>query len=60
MRDTKVLAIALEAVGMCIVLGGIVVEVSMHADAGFVAITAGSLIVMGGGLLWAKIIGRHE
>ncbi len=56
MKLTKVLAVALEAVGMCIVLVGIVIEVSYQAHIGFVLITSGSVVIAGGGMIFAKLV----
>ena len=36
MKMTKTLAIALEAVGCCVIVGGIAIEVSMGADIGYI------------------------
>jgi len=56
MKLTKVLAVALEAVGMCIVLAGICIEVYYKADFGFVLITGGSVVIAFGGMLFAKLV----
>jgi len=58
MKDSKLLAIALEAVGISAVTLGIAIEATMHAQIGFVIITTGSALIASGGLLWAKIIKR--
>jgi len=55
---TKVLAIALEAVGVSAIIAGICIEVTMRADIGLIAITVGSVGIAAGSLLWAKIIKR--
>jgi len=55
MKLTKVLAVCLEAVGMCILLVGIVIEVIYEADVGFILITAGSMVIAGGGMIFAKL-----
>lgn len=55
---SKNLAIALEAVGISAITCGIVIEALMHADFGFVVITGGSLLVAGGGMIWAKLVKR--
>lgn len=55
---SRTLAIALEAVGICVVVSGIVIETTMHAQLGFILITGGSALIASGGLLWAKIIRR--
>ncbi|GAI86582.1 unnamed protein product [marine sediment metagenome] len=51
----RTLAIALEAVGVCAIIGGIVFEMQVQAPIGFVIITGGSVLVAAGGLLYAKI-----
>ncbi len=55
---TKNLAIALEAVGCCVVLAGITVEVALGAHLGYILITAGAWAVSVGALIWAKLL-RH-
>ena len=56
MKDGKILAIALEAVGISAVILGISIEVTMHAQIGFIIITSGSVLIASGGFLFAKII----
>ncbi len=56
MKLTKVLAICLEAVGMCIVSAGIAVEVVYEADIGYILITSGAVFVAGGGMIFAKLV----
>jgi len=51
----RTLAIALESVGICAIIGGIIFETQVHAPIGFVIITGGSVLVAAGGLLYAKI-----
>lgn len=55
MKDSKTLAIALEAVGISAVILGIAIETTMHAQIGFVIITTGSALIATGGLIWTKI-----
>ena len=57
-RITKSLAIALEAVGCCVIAVGIAIEVTMCADIGFMAITGGSLAVALGSMVFAKLLKR--
>lgn len=59
-RITRSLAIALEAVGCCVIAAGIAIEVSLHADIGYIAITAGSLGIAVGGLLFSKLLKRRK
>ena len=56
MKLTKTLAVCFEALGMCIVLVGIAIEVYYEADIGFVCITGGSLVVAFGGMIFAKLV----
>jgi len=56
MKLTKVMAVCLEAVGMCIGVAGIIIEVSYKADIGFVMITSGAVIVAFGGMIFAKLV----
>jgi len=53
---TKVMAVCLEAVGMCIGVAGIIVEVSYKADFGFLMITSGAVIAAFGGMIFAKLV----
>ncbi len=55
---SRTLAIALEAVGIMVVVSGITVEVIMKADIGYILITSGAGIVAIGGLYFAKVIRR--
>jgi len=56
MRLTKTLAIALETVGCLVILTGIIIEVSMKAELGFILITSGACIVAFGGMIFAKLL----
>ncbi len=58
MKLTKNLAIALETVGCCITLAGVVTEFVTHADYGYVIITGGALVVTFGGMIFAKCVRR--
>lgn len=55
MKLTKVKAVWFGAMGICIVLAGIGVEVTMKTDIGFVLITAGSVAVAGGCVLFRLV-----
>jgi len=56
----RILAIALESVGVSGIIAGITIECIMRADVGYVVITAGSLAVAAGGLIWAKLVKHKE
>jgi len=56
MKLTKTLAVALEAVGCSIGVAGIVVESLTGADAGYVLITSGAVIIALGAGVFAKLI----
>ena len=56
MKLTKNLAIALETVGCCITLGGIITEWATKADYGYVLITGGALVVTLGSMIFAKCL----
>lgn len=57
----RVLAIALESVGVVAIIAGITVECLMQADIGYVVISVGSVMLAAGGLMWAKLIrGRNR
>jgi len=51
MKLTRNLAIALEIVGCCITLAGIVTEWVTQADYGYVIITGGALVVTFGSMI---------
>lgn len=59
MKLTQTLAVILEGVGCCVILTGIIIELTLHADFGYVTITSGAWLVAGGGLIWAKIV-KHK
>ncbi len=54
----RTLAIALESVGICAIIGGIVFEAQTHAPVGFIIIASGSVLIAGGSLIWAKLVRR--
>lgn len=52
----KLLPITLELIGIATIGGGIGIELAMGADIGFILITAGSLLVATGGVIWGKFV----
>jgi len=52
----KLLPIALELVGIAAIGTGIGVEIAAHAETGWVLVTAGSLLVAAGGVIWGKFM----
>ncbi len=60
MSLTRTLAIALEGVGISVIVSGIVVEFVLHADLGYILITGGSLGVAIGGIIFAKFARWHK
>jgi len=52
---TKVLAVALECVGIAVTGVGIGCELAFGGELHLVVITVGSCLVSVGGLLWAKV-----
>ena len=59
MKLTRNLAIALETVGCCITLAGIVTEwATGGADYGYAIITGGALVVTFGSMIFAKCVKR--
>ena len=60
MKLTKHLAIAVEIVGCCITLAGIVTEWVTKADYGNVIITSGALVVAFGSMIFAKCVGSWK
>jgi hypothetical protein len=57
-RSGRASAIALEAVGCCVVLSGIIIEVIYEANIGFVLMTIGGWGVAVGSLIFAKLLKR--
>lgn len=56
MRLTKLIYVFLWIAGVCIVLTGIAVEFATGSDVGFILITAGSVVVAGGSIVFAKSV----
>ncbi len=54
-KHERTLAIALEAVGSCVVLAGITIEVATGAAVGHIIITSGCLVAMIGGMIYVKL-----
>ena len=52
----KASAIALEAVGCCVILAGIIIEIIYEADIGFICCTTGAWFAAIGGLIFGKLI----
>lgn len=57
---TRALAIALEAVGCCLIGVGIAIEVTLHAPIGYIVITGGALAVAFGGMVFTKLLRKKE
>lgn len=55
MKLTKTLAVALEAVGACVGIVGIGIEVILRAPIGFILITSGAVIAALGAMAFAKL-----
>lgn len=55
-RSGRASAIALEAVGCCVILSGIMIEVIYEADAGLLLITSGAWLAAVGSLVFAKLL----
>lgn len=53
---SKILAIGLESVACCAVIAGICIEAITGAEVGYIIISAGSLGVAAGSILYAKIL----
>ena len=60
MKLTKTLAIALEAVGCCVIVVGIAIEVTLGADIGYIAITVGALAIALGGMVFSKLLKKKK
>lgn len=57
----QLFAICLELLGITAIGAGIGIEFALGADIGYMAITCGSVLVAGGGIIWGKFIksGRY-
>jgi len=53
---SRTLAVALEAVGILVVVIGIAIETVTRADVGHFIISTGSICVAGGALIFAKFV----
>ena len=49
-------AIYMELAGLLLVAGGIGIELTTHAEVGYVLITCGSLALAVGGFIWGKVL----
>ncbi len=56
MKKIAMLPIILELFGIAVIGSGIGIEIALHAEIGYLAITSGSCIVAIGGVLWGKFI----
>jgi hypothetical protein len=56
MKLTRHLAIALELVGCCVTLAGIITEWATRAEYGYCIITGGALLVTFGTMVFAKCL----
>lgn len=54
----KKLAICVELSGIAVIAIGIAIELIYAATIGFVAITTGSLLLVVGGFIWAKVTSK--
>lgn len=52
----KLLAVTLVSVALCAVIAGICIEVLTGGEAGYIVISLGSLGIVAGGILYAKIL----
>jgi len=52
------LALIIELTGVALTSVGLGIELSMHADVGYVALTAGSTLLAVGGIIWGKFCKR--
>jgi len=46
----------MEVAGLILVSAGIGIELTMHADFGYVLITSSSLALAAGGFIWGKVL----
>ena len=54
----KTIALIIELVGIIAISAGIGIEISQHAEAGYMAISIGSALVAAGGIIWGKFLRR--
>jgi hypothetical protein len=52
----RILPVALEVAGITAIAVGIGVELTAHADVGWVIVTSGSWLVAIGGVIWGKFM----
>jgi hypothetical protein len=58
MTKVMYLAVIIELVGIILTGIGVGVELAMHADIGYVAMTIGSMLLAMGGIIWGKFCKR--
>jgi len=54
MSKWKLIPITIELVGISLTSIGVGIELTMHADIGYVAMTLGSILLAIGGIIWGK------
>ena len=54
-RRLWIASITIELLGIVVASAGLGVELALHAEIGYGLITAGSLCIAGGGILWGKL-----
>ena len=59
MSKTMYLAVVIELTGIIFTGAGVGIELAMHADIGFLAMTVGSLLLAAGGIIWGKFARRE-
>lgn len=56
MRKKKLVPLILELIGIVTISSGIGIELAMQASIGYLLITAGSLLIATGGIIWGKFM----
>jgi hypothetical protein len=52
----RILPVALEVAGITAITVGIGVELTAHADVGWVIVTSGSCLIASGSIIWGKFM----
>ncbi len=60
MKFSYLLPITLELLGIVGIGIGTGIELTMHADTGYVALSIGSVLIATGGIIWGKFVHRKR
>lgn len=60
MGTMRLLALGMELSGIAAIGAGIGLELAMHADIGYVLVTAGSCLIAIGGVIWGTFMRKGD